>query len=486
MKRRLLLLLLTLIAAALLLVGCTESSGGPSDTDDIPTGGLVPLDGYVIMRSDVAPKDITSCSLDLRAAVEETCGSSVSIATDFVKRGDPVPTDTAELVVGATNRRAADGLRANDWSVAREGNRVYLLGVTADSLGGAVSFFTEHFLAPGGMTIPDGYRYEHKAEYAVDTVRFAANEPASFGLYVSEANLANKHAEALALLLTEKTGRVSEITSAMAKSNIIFASRSASIPSDSWGVEVKDGVVYVVGSTAKNMNRAAAYLTGLLSDAKGEFVLTNGVLHSERVPTKEEFLSEKRLVIYEEFPEAVRRNYDYDVSVTMDGKTSPLPVYNHCMQNSVKTRSIGGDLCRRFSTFAFSAGTVRVDIQVKSDFDAYLVGPSGKGFRHDFKDGVISVYLDKPDYFYIMLDNDLNTMLSVFADEPEYPEDIPEAGEKVIIVNPGEWYEPEGGILDLTGPGWQIYVAPGGVLNARQDLRQSGESLRSRRADRPV
>ena len=109
------------------------------------------------------------------------------------------------------------------------------------------------------------------------------------------------------------------------------------------------------------------------------------------------------------------------------------------------------------------------------DFSYYTVMPSAKNFETKYKDGVISVFLDKPDYFMIRLDEDDNSVLSVVADYPEYPGDIPTKGDPGVHWIEG-WHETESGLYELTEPGAQLYVAPGAVLNARSVV--SGEYSR--------
>lgn len=173
------------------------------------------------------------------------------------------------------------------------------------------------------------------------------------------------------------------------------------------------------------------------------------------------------LVIYPEFDERIRRDYMYSVSVTQGDKTATLPVYNHSAVNGT-TRNLldtSSDENRRFSTFAFdpAGGGVRVDIRVNRDFESYSVIPSAKKFRNQFSKGVISVWLDQPDYFVIRLDDMDSTILSVFADEPET--DVPTKNANTIIVD--GWMEVEGGVLQLTKPNQTVYIKPGAVLNAR-------------------
>ncbi len=172
------------------------------------------------------------------------------------------------------------------------------------------------------------------------------------------------------------------------------------------------------------------------------------------------------LMIYPEFDSRIERDYMYSVSVTQGNKTASLPVYNHTEDSRVERNPVDdrrADEYRRFSTFAFEGAGVRVDIKVNRDFHDYAVMPSAKKFRHEFKDGVISVFLDRPDYFLIRLDGKDHTILSVIADEPE--REIPEAGEKTIVVD--KWQEAEGGILELTEPETTLYIPAGSVLNAR-------------------
>ena len=175
---------------------------------------------------------------------------------------------------------------------------------------------------------------------------------------------------------------------------------------------------------------------------------------------------ENQLIIYPEFDERIERDYLYHVSVTQGARTETLPVYNHTEDSRVNRNPIDSrraDEFRRFSTFAFAGEGVRVDIRVGCDFHDYAVMPARKRFRHSFRDGVISVYLDRPDYFVIRLDGGDHTNLAVFADAPET--EFPRADEKTIVVD--RWQEVEGGVLTLTEPHTTVYIPAGAVLNAR-------------------
>ncbi len=173
-----------------------------------------------------------------------------------------------------------------------------------------------------------------------------------------------------------------------------------------------------------------------------------------------------RLIIYPEFDSRIERDYMYSVSVTQGEHTARLPVYNHTEDSRVNRNPIDerrADEYRRFSTFAFCGAGVRVDIRVNRDFQSYSVIPSAKRFRHEFHDGIISVFLDKPDYFAIRLDGKDHTILSVLSDLPE--SEIPEAGENTYIID--GWHEVDGGLWTVNEPNTTIYIKAGAVLNAR-------------------
>ena len=223
------------------------------------------------------------------------------------------------------------------------------------------------------------------------------------------------------------------------------------------------------------------------------FVMVNGRSYSS---IREDFYFEGQteLIIYPELHKNVNRDYTYKVSVHQGTKSGTIPVYDHTMFNMASDRSVGGDSHRRFSMFAFCGDQVRVDIKVGVDFKTYSVFPSAKNFESSFdaSTGTISVYLDKPDYFGIRLDNDDNTILSVFADRPEYPEEkaLATATSNVIYIAPGEWYLPTAGdgrtettdghkgTLYVTKADTTIYIAPGAVLYGRVFLQ--GSATRSK------
>ncbi len=190
-----------------------------------------------------------------------------------------------------------------------------------------------------------------------------------------------------------------------------------------------------------------------------------------------------RLDIYPEFPEQIIRDYTYSVSVvkTNDESTkTQIPVYNHTMNSPQSANYDDADGYRRFATFAFCGTQVRVDIKVNTDFTEYTVMPSEKNFKSEFNSetGIISVYLDKPEYFLIRLDGKDSTVLSVMVDAVDFKGERYAASSDSKITKIESWQDAEtaDGVLNITGYNQVVYIAPGAVLNAR--LSVSGRNVK--------
>ena len=190
---------------------------------------------------------------------------------------------------------------------------------------------------------------------------------------------------------------------------------------------------------------------------------------------------EDRLVIYPDYPSAIERDGAYDVSVRQGETRRNLVVWNHCEKSVLAERTRGGDVNRRFCEFAFAGGPVTVDVAVREDVRCYKVFPARRRLRHSFRDGVVSVTLDRPCYFGIQLNDYDKTILSVFADAPERPEDVPAPGAAGVMRVSG-WVDAKGadGVLDLPADVREVYLAPGSVLNARLKVRHPGVRLHGR------
>ncbi len=139
------------------------------------------------------------------------------------------------------------------------------------------------------------------------------------------------------------------------------------------------------------------------------------------------------LVIYPEYPPQIERDYAYRVTVSQGGESREIPVYNHCEKSALANRTRGGDVNRRFCEFAFDGGPARVDITFCEDVKSYSVFPSRLGLKSAFRDGILSVTLEKPVNFGIRLNDYDKSILSVFADAPEDAAKVPRKGDAGVL-----------------------------------------------------
>lgn len=473
MKRKLFtkLAFLMLVLCLVLTVGFVscgkDNTDKPSDAETdhknnvelLSPDNALSLEGYTILRADKTKQEIKDAVIDLHDAIKAACGLDLKKNTDFSGG------QSKEIIIGDTKRMSAVGLKIDQYQIVRSGERIAILGGSNEAILNGVKYFIETLLCDKGLLLADGYDYTSETKFTVSGFRID-------GADVNEAYIKNEldadnYAESIVRVIADRIGISAKMTQSDEKVNIVVTNdQSFGITEGNWGLVVKDGKLYIIGVTDYEQRAAFNYLVETINNTKGVLEFKAGTVHSEKLLTKEEFYKDTQLVIYPEFPEQIRRNYDYKVTVHQGDKSGQIPVYNHTMEYRLTDRAIGGDNYRRFATFAFSGTQTRVDIKVTRNFESYTVIPSAKNFKSEFKDGVISVYLDKPDYFMIRLDNDVNSLLAVAADYPEYPGDVPSKdGANVYYVE--GWVEPEQGLLELTEPGTILYIAPGSVLNAR-------------------
>lgn len=177
---------------------------------------------------------------------------------------------------------------------------------------------------------------------------------------------------------------------------------------------------------------------------------------------------DSELIVYPPYDERIPRCYEYGVTVHQGDKSEKLTVYNRNTSGEQMTlRCWKPDFNRRFCEFAFT-GEVRVDIEVCHDFSSYSIIPSAKEYRNGYHDGIISVWLNENDtHFMLRLDDDDDSILSVFADAPENYE-INKNDDSVLYVDE-KWYDPDESSAVYIVPEniKTVYIAPGSVLYSR-------------------
>ena len=133
---------LLLGSLALFAVGCTD------DEHDVPLISFSEngMSEYKIVRMDYDPNgDITDVCVTLRNAIETATGAYCEIQGDWVNRGETVPTDTKEILIGQTNRQesidAYATLGENEYLIAVKGQRLVIIGQTEAATLEAVKVF---------------------------------------------------------------------------------------------------------------------------------------------------------------------------------------------------------------------------------------------------------------------------------------------------------------------------------------------------------
>ena len=187
------------------------------------------------------------------------------------------------------------------------------------------------------------------------------------------------------------------------------------------------------------------------------------------------------VVVYPEYVARVERDYAYAVRVTQGSERRRLTVYNHCEKSILEPRTHGGDVNRRFCEFAFDGGPVRVDVAFCEDVRSYAIFPSRLGLKSGFRDGVLSVTLDKPVHFGIRINDSDKSILSVFADVPEDATKVPRKGAPGVLYVDG-WKDAPGedGVITIDDSIKEVYIAPGAVLNSRLVVKSNGAYIHGR------
>ncbi len=147
----------------LFLFFALASCGGEALPEMTP---LENADAYTVIRPDVTDGVTSSAAVRLRTAL------GMQIGTDFVKRGQEVPTGTSEILVGSTNRPESDaeGLLCEDFCISFQNGRLAIVGGTPDATSAAVDWFIENCFADGVISVPSK-PYYHRGEYPLaDTV----------------------------------------------------------------------------------------------------------------------------------------------------------------------------------------------------------------------------------------------------------------------------------------------------------------------------
>ncbi len=175
------------------------------------------------------------------------------------------------------------------------------------------------------------------------------------------------------------------------------------------------------------------------------------------------------LIKYPTHPKQLPRNYDYTVTVTQADETITLPVYNPSRQSSSFSSIKNADAYRRFCEFGFE-GEVTITVTPRIPMTSYSILPTSKRIPSTTFGNKIIFTINQPTDLCVRLNDDKNTILSIFAEAPE--ENVPdENDENVIFFKEGLNNSPDynvdaRGVMKIPADK-TVYLAPGALVQAR-------------------
>ncbi len=192
------------------------------------------------------------------------------------------------------------------------------------------------------------------------------------------------------------------------------------------------------------------------------------------------------LMQYPTYPDELPRDYDYEVSVTNGKDTINLPVYNASRQINAYHSVEDTDSYRRFCEFGFDKGEVTVSVKVKKEMTSYAILPSSKGIDSTYKNGVITFKLSQPEDILIRLNDDPNTILSIFAQpiDEETPKETDantvyfKAGlNNISSASPVSFSIGENGAFTIPS-GYTVYLEPGALVTTRLTIQRGATDVK--------
>ncbi len=176
---------------ALFAVGCSKPE------QEIPTISFTEngQSAYKIIRMDYDPnKTVTNACVALRDAIEAATGAYCELQGDWVNRGEAIPTDTPEILVGETNRQESidtlSTLGENEYVIKVVGKRLVIIGQTEQATAEAVNVFIKNILgynetdgsyAASDLKLPENHNQSGK--YTPPVIPDKPGKPSTPGVY---------------------------------------------------------------------------------------------------------------------------------------------------------------------------------------------------------------------------------------------------------------------------------------------------------------
>ncbi len=179
-----------------------------TDVGTLSFSAVDDLADYKIVIPALASDALYAEALAFAERLAEKTGATLAVETDAVLYGQPVPTDTKEILFGKTNRAESfDSLRYNDYLIEKRGNRIVIAGGSDFALGKAVEeLFTVEAFFSGAVLMAPNAAYAFTDAYAVDTLLLGGVDASKYTI-VRDAQSA-EIAEYLQTKIREWTGYV--------------------------------------------------------------------------------------------------------------------------------------------------------------------------------------------------------------------------------------------------------------------------------------
>ncbi len=211
------------------------------------------------------------------------------------------------------------------------------------------------------------------------------------------------------------------------------------------------------------------------------------------------------VTVYPEYPDVLPRNYDYIVKVTGANGTFEIPVYNSSRKDNSYHSAKFTESTRRFCEFAFT-GEVTVEVETRLEMNKVAIVPTDEGVTPTVSGNKIKFTLNKAANLALRLNDDDQTILSIFAEDKAVNDEMEAEVEALIAAGePVLYYEAglnkistdkkkctavEGthyGAVAATGQqtlsqGVTVYIAPGAVVESRFNVRKDDVTVLGRGA----
>jgi len=335
MKTRFLSLLLCVLMVLGSFTACGTPAGQPSDTttatttvteQTTPAETEKPVEmldliadgksAYGLIRSEDASDTIIQRVTKLRTQIKEATGASLSYSTDWIKRGDEVPAEATEIVIGTTNRpqtiAALKAIREKDFVIAYDGGRLIITGGTEEATLRAVDYFVENYLdaATGKLTVPDNLNDVVAYDYPIDGISIAGVDIREYQVVVPKGCDLYTYYAGINLVDFIKTnaGLTLEcVTDDQAEKEYEFLiGKTNRAASSAFSGEIPEGQ-YVLGAVGKKIvMQGASYLVGAgVGVFLNEYIKPTGVSGTQDVTTLPTTLSAKTYTFEAEAKNAI-------------------------------------------------------------------------------------------------------------------------------------------------------------------------------------